>query len=129
MNGAAADFYNSLAPYGTWVNVPDYGWCWQPTVVVVNSAWQPYCNNGCWLWTDQGWYWNSYYSWGWAPFHYGRWCQYPGYGWLWCPDTRLGTGVGLLAGLSGLLRLGATAAGGVFCRRYRLDLQWPRGRL
>jgi uncharacterized protein DUF6600 len=87
VNGAAADFYNSLAPYGTWVDVPNYGWCWQPTVVVVDSAWQPYCNNGCWLWTDQGWYWNSYYSWGWAPFHYGRWCQYPGYGWLWCPDN------------------------------------------
>jgi hypothetical protein len=86
VNGAAADYYNSLAPYGTWVNVPAYGWCWQPTVVLVNSTWQPYCNNGCWLWTTSGWYWNSYYSWGWAPFHYGRWCQYPHYGWVWCPD-------------------------------------------
>jgi len=55
-------------------------------VVVVNSGWQPYCNDGYWLWTDCGWYWNSYYSWGWAPFHYGRWCQYPHYGWVWCPD-------------------------------------------
>jgi Family of unknown function (DUF6600) len=90
VTGPAADFYNPLAPYGTWVNVPAYGWCWQPTVVVVNPAWQPYCNNGCWLWTDQGWYWNSYYSWGWAPFHYGRWCRYPGYGWLWCPDNTWG---------------------------------------
>jgi len=87
VTGAAANFYDALAPYGTWVDVPAYGWCWQPTVVVVDSAWQPYCNNGSWLWTDQGWYWNSYYSWGWAPFHYGRWCQYPGYGWLWCPDN------------------------------------------
>jgi hypothetical protein len=86
VDGAAGDFYNSLAPYGTWVNVPAYGWCWQPTVVLVNSTWQPYCNNGCWLWTTSGWYWNSYYSWGWAPFHYGRWCQYPHYGWVWCPD-------------------------------------------
>lgn len=87
VSGAAANFYDELAPYGTWVNLPTYGWCWQPTVVVVNPAWQPYCNNGYWLWTDQGWYWNSYYSWGWAPFHYGRWCRYPGYGWLWCPDN------------------------------------------
>lgn len=90
VNGVATNFYSSLAPYGTWVNVPDYGWCWQPTVVVVDPAWQPYSNNGYWLWTDQGWYWNSYYSWGWAPFHYGRWCQSPGYGWLWCPDNTWG---------------------------------------
>jgi hypothetical protein len=90
VSGTAADFYDSLAPYGTWVNVPNYGWCWKPTVEVINPVWQPYCNNGTWLWTDQGWYWNSYYSWGWAPFHYGRWCQYPGCGWLWCPDNGWG---------------------------------------
>ena len=87
VSGAAENFYDALAPYGTWVDVPAYGWCWQPTVVVANSAWQPYSNDGSWLWTDNGWYWNSYYAWGWAPFHYGRWCQYPGYGWLWCPDN------------------------------------------
>ena len=86
MSGTAANFYAALAPYGTWVNLPGYGWCWQPTAVVANTAWQPYCNNGCWLWTDNGWYWDSYYTWGWAPFHYGRWFQRPGYGWLWCPD-------------------------------------------
>ena len=85
-NGPAGNFYDALAPYGTWLDVPGYGWCWQPTVVVVNPAWQPYCDDGNWLWTDNGWYWNSYYAWGWAPFHYGRWCQYPHYGWLWCPD-------------------------------------------
>ncbi|HXR04295.1 MAG TPA: DUF6600 domain-containing protein, partial [Verrucomicrobiae bacterium] len=87
VSGAADNFYDALTPYGTWVDVPDYGWCWQPTVVAVNPAWQPYCNDGSWLWTDNGWYWNSYYAWGWAPFHYGRWCQYPHYGWLWCPDN------------------------------------------
>jgi hypothetical protein len=90
VSGPAAGFYNSLAPYGTWLNVPGYGWCWQPTVVLADPAWQPYCNNGSWLWTDQGWYWNSYYSWGWAPFHYGRWCQSPGHGWVWCPDNTWG---------------------------------------
>ncbi len=87
VSGAAVDFYDSLAPYGSWVDVPNYGWCWQPTVVAVNPAWQPYCNDGSWLWSDNGWYWNSYYSWGWAPFHYGRWYRYPRYGWLWCPDN------------------------------------------
>ncbi len=80
-------FYDSLAPYGNWVNVEDYGWCWQPTVAVVNSGWRPYCDSGRWLWSDSGWYWYSDYSWGWAPFHYGRWCNYPRRGWLWVPDT------------------------------------------
>src|SRR6266700_438234 len=79
-------FYNELSPYGTWLELPGYGWCWQPTVVIVNGSWLPYCDGGRWLWSDCGWYWNSYYSWGWAPFHYGRWCRYPRYGWVWCPD-------------------------------------------
>ncbi len=87
-------FYNELSPYGTWLELPGYGWCWQPTVVIVNGSWLPYCDGGRWLWSDCGWYWNSYYSWGWAPFHYGRWCRYPRYGWVWCPDrvwARLGS--------------------------------------
>ncbi len=87
VNGPAGNFYDALTPYGTWVDVPAYGWCWQPTVEAVNPSWQPYCDDGSWLWTDNGWYWNSYYAWGWAPFHYGRWCRYPSYGWLWCPDN------------------------------------------
>ena len=78
-------FYQSLAPYGSWVEVSGYGWCWRPTVVVSNPAWQPYCDGGSWLWTDSGWYWNSTYSWGWAPFHYGRWHQHTRFGWVWYP--------------------------------------------
>jgi hypothetical protein len=83
---AATEFYDTLSPYGTWVDVQGYGLCWQPTVVVVNSDWRPYCDGGYWLWSDQGWYWHSYYSWGWAPFHYGRWFSHANRGWLWCPD-------------------------------------------
>ncbi len=79
-------FYTALAPYGTWVDLPSYGWCWQPTVVALNPTWRPYSDHGYWLWSDHGWYWNSYYSWGWAPFHYGRWFDHPRRGWLWCPD-------------------------------------------
>ncbi len=80
-------FYDSLAPYGAWVDDPDYGVVWQPTVAVVNPGWQPYCDSGNWVWTDCGWYWNSSYSWGWAPFHYGRWCRASKHGWCWVPDT------------------------------------------
>lgn len=52
-------FYGSLAPYGTWVDVAGYGPCWQPTVVIVNPAWRPYCNGGRWVYTEWGWYWLS----------------------------------------------------------------------
>jgi hypothetical protein len=82
-----SDFYGTLAPYGSWVNVGGYGLCWQPTVVVVNPLWQPYCDGGHWVYTDCGWYWSSGYSWGWAPFHYGRWFCHARLGWCWAPDT------------------------------------------
>ncbi|MCL5099052.1 MAG: hypothetical protein M1608_16260 [Candidatus Omnitrophica bacterium] len=80
-------FYSDLAPYGAWMDIPGYGWCWQPTSVTVDPFWKPYCNDGYWLDSDYGMYWNSSYSWGWAPFHYGRWFFYAPYGWLWYPGT------------------------------------------
>ncbi len=80
-------FYDTLAPYGGWVDVEGYGWCWRPTIVIYDAGWQPYCNNGHWVYTDQGWFWISGYSWGWATFHYGRWFHNPRYGWCWWPDT------------------------------------------
>jgi len=81
-----SNFYDALSPYGTWANLEGYGPCWQPTVVVLNPAWQPYYNCGRWVWTDCGWYWLSDYSWGWAPFHYGRWFCHGRLGWCWAPD-------------------------------------------
>ena len=80
-------FYDTLAPYGSWVDVDGYGRCWRPSVVVYNPGWQPYCDHGHWVYTDCGWYWFSDYSWGWAPFHYGRWFQHSRWGWCWMPDT------------------------------------------
>jgi hypothetical protein len=80
-------FYDSLAPYGSWVDVEGYGRCWRPTVMVANAGWQPYCDHGHWIFTDAGWYWISDYSWGWAPFHYGRWFHHARFGWCWAPDT------------------------------------------
>ena len=79
-------FYSSLAPYGSWVELDNYGWCWQPTTVMVNPSWMPYGDRGRWLYTDCGWYWQSDYSWGWAPFHYGRWLRHHRCGWVWAPD-------------------------------------------
>jgi hypothetical protein len=80
-------FYDALSPYGSWMQVPDYGWVWQPSVEQINPDWEPYCDGGHWLYTDTGWYWMSDYTWGWAPFHYGRWFHHPTLSWLWVPDT------------------------------------------
>src|SRR6185312_14257577 len=86
-NASYSYFYDSLAPYGNWVYLDGYGPCWQPTVVVANRGWSPYCDRGHWAYTDCGWCWVSDYSWGWAPFHYGRWFHNAHYGWCWAPDT------------------------------------------
>ena len=80
-------FYDTLSPYGTWIDIDGYGRCWQPTVVVVNRSWQPYCDRGRWVYSDCGWYWLSDYSWGATTFHYGRWFNHSRWGWCWWPDT------------------------------------------
>lgn len=74
-------FYDDLSPYGRWVDYPGYGFVWSPSVI----DFQPYYSNGFWASTNMGWNWNSGYSWGWAPFHYGRWFYETGYGWMWLP--------------------------------------------
>lgn len=74
-------FYDELAPYGNWVDVDGYGYCFQPTVA---SGWRPYYDGG-WVYTDDGWCWNTTEPWGWATYHYGRWANVRGCGWVWVP--------------------------------------------
>ena len=76
-------FQQQLSPYGTWMNVPGYGECWQP--YGLPYGWRPYYDNGYWVYTDAGMYWQSSYPWGAIPFHYGRWMFVGGYGWIWVP--------------------------------------------
>ena len=83
-------FYDEMAPYGSWVEVAGYGRCWRPTIGIWNSSWRPYADGGRWIWSNCGWYWYSDYSWGWAPFHYGRWTCPTGLGWVWVPGTSWG---------------------------------------
>jgi hypothetical protein len=80
-------FYDSLSPYGTWVDVDGYGRCWRPTVCTTVPNWRPYCDRGRWVYTDSGWYWMSDYSWGSVAFHYGRWFSHPRWGWCWWPNN------------------------------------------
>ena len=62
---------------------PGYGECWQPYGIAY--GWRPYYDNGYWVYTDAGLYWQSSYAWGAIPFHYGRWAYVGGYGWIWAP--------------------------------------------
>jgi len=78
-------YYGALDPYGDWFYDGSHGWVWRPTVAVVDVGWRPYSQGGRWIYSDAGWYWNSYYSWGWAPFHYGRWHRSILHGWYWVP--------------------------------------------
>jgi hypothetical protein len=70
-----------LDAYGSWDNVPDYGWVWVPRVAL---GWAPY-RHGRWVWEPYwGWTWSAYEPWGWAPYHYGRWFVYRS-AWVWWP--------------------------------------------
>jgi uncharacterized protein DUF6600 len=75
-------FVTSLAPYGEWTGLSPYGRVWRPLRVA--AGWRPYLF-GAWVWTDEGWYWETDEPWGWATYHYGRWAFDRGLGWVWVP--------------------------------------------
>lgn len=76
-----------LSPYGQWIYVAGLGRVWQPWEWEVGSGFQPYSTGGEWVLTHHGWVFQSRWSWGWAPFHYGRWTRHASFGWVWVPDT------------------------------------------
>lgn len=82
---ALSDFREALNPYGQWVEDPNYGTIWVPSSDVVGSDFTPYQTAGQWGYDNEQYTWMSDYSWGWAPFHYGRWAYTGGYGWGWIP--------------------------------------------
>jgi len=75
-------FYDNLGSQGTWIQSSDYGYVWQPTIT--DADWAPY-TEGHWVYTDYGWTWVSEEPWGWATYHYGRWANIEGTGWVWVP--------------------------------------------
>ncbi|MBA8888558.1 hypothetical protein FHW12_002791 [Dokdonella fugitiva] len=77
--------YADLDDAGSWSDDREYGSIWYPTSVSV--GWAPY-RDGHWSWVDPwGWTWVDNASWGFAPFHYGRWV-YARDRWGWCPGPR-----------------------------------------
>jgi hypothetical protein len=69
-----------LDAYGTWVDLPGVGHAWQPNVAY---DWRPYVD-GRWVWTDQGWFWDSAEPYAWVVYHYGTWDTW-GSRWVWIP--------------------------------------------
>jgi len=55
-------FYNNING-GSWIEVGNYGYCWQPDVAASDMSWRPYAD-GYWAYTDLGWTWVSYEDWG-----------------------------------------------------------------
>jgi len=80
-------FYDNLSPHGNWLEVGDYGYCWQPNEM--RDDWSPY-SDGRWVYTDAGWTWDSREPYGWAVYHYGRWADVRNVGWVWVPGVEWG---------------------------------------
>lgn len=76
-------FYTALTPHGVWMEIGSGIIAWRPTIM--RNSWQPY-SVGRWIWTADGWYWDSYEDFGYITYHYGRWHYDDFYGWLWVPD-------------------------------------------
>src|SRR5256885_10003668 len=85
----SVDFFYDNLNDGSWIEVGDYGYCWQPDVAVSDPSWRPYAD-GYWAYTDLGWTWVSYEDFGWATCHYGRWVRLADYGWVWRPGYEWG---------------------------------------
>jgi hypothetical protein len=99
---------------GDWQPQTEYGAVWFPRNV--SADWEPY-HNGHWISRDPwGWVWVEDESWGYAPFHYGRWVHYHDrWGWVpgpvnvrpvWSPALVVFAGGGGGVGLSAWFPLG-----------------------
>ena len=73
--------YEDLDDHGSWRDDRDYGHVWYPNNVA--AGWAPY-REGHWDWiAPWGYTWVDDSSWGYAPFHYGRWVVVGGrWGWI-----------------------------------------------
>jgi hypothetical protein len=82
-----SNVYRTLTPYGVWTQMDPYGLVWKPDTRVVGARFYPYLSAGHWLHTPYGWSWASDYSWGWLPFHFGRWTLSGDGSWVWVPGN------------------------------------------
>jgi hypothetical protein len=77
--------YDDLDDNGNWSQESDYGPVWYPSRV--DPDWRPY-TYGHWAYVEPwGYTWVDDASWGYAPFHYGRWVEVRNR-WGWVPGPR-----------------------------------------
>jgi hypothetical protein len=74
---------SDLNYYGNFMNVPGYGYAWQP--FLMDASWSPFMDGAWSYYPGAGYMWVSGYPWGWMPYRYGNWAFVPGYGWIWQP--------------------------------------------
>jgi DNA segregation ATPase FtsK/SpoIIIE-like protein len=81
--------YEDLDDQGSWTADPEYGHVWFPRAV--QPGWAPY-RTGHWAYiAPWGYTWVDDSSWGFAPFHYGRWVSLHGaWGWIPAPQQLRG---------------------------------------
>lgn len=76
----------TFATYGTWQNVPTYGYVWYPRV---RPDWRPYYYGSWTTLRPWGWTWIGTDPWAWPTHHYGRWGFSAG-SWFWIPGRTWG---------------------------------------
>lgn len=81
-----SSYSSELNRSGRWVQSPEYGYVWTPTLII-GVNWAPY-RHGRWVWRHHDYIWLPDEPWGWAPYHYGRWAHSPAIGWFWVPPRR-----------------------------------------
>ncbi|MEO8845705.1 MAG: DUF6600 domain-containing protein, partial [Kofleriaceae bacterium] len=81
----------TLDGYGQWEESEDYGRVWVPDTTAVGVDFTPYETDGSWIWSDAGWNYQCDLSWGWLPFHYGRWGWFDNH-WGWQPGNQWSAG-------------------------------------
>ncbi|MGE0791653.1 MAG: DUF6600 domain-containing protein [Sandaracinaceae bacterium] len=75
-------FIRELAPYGDWLEDPQYGTVFIPS----DPGYRPY-RQGRWVVTEEGMAWVSDDAIGWALDHYGAWTLLDDGRWAWIPGT------------------------------------------
>ncbi|HWC18118.1 MAG TPA: DUF6600 domain-containing protein, partial [Terriglobales bacterium] len=84
-NGGLTYGVSDLSMYGSYFDVPGYGYMWRPSSV--GYGWDPFAD-GYWVsYPGFGYTFVSSYPWGWAPYRYGYWQFVNGYGWCWAPGS------------------------------------------
>ncbi len=73
--------FNELNDYGEWVHVQGLGQVWRPDA---EEGWRPF-TYGRWVYSNDGWLWDSDEPFGWIVCHYGNWYQDDEWGWVWVP--------------------------------------------